>query len=495
MPSKLPVSRLISVSVTLTPAGAQSQNLSTLLILGNTAVIDTLERARTYATIEEVAGDFGTTDPEYLAAQVWFAQAPKPAQVMIGRWAQTATAGVLMGAVRSAADQSISAWNLIIDGGMDITIDGVVKSLTNLNFGAVTNLNGVATVINTALTGADIFWRANEARFVVESDTTGAASTVSFATDNADTAIASRLGLLSSSSGAYRVDGIALESALNAVTTFNDMFSQQWYALALLGGTDADYLAVAPFIEASDTKHIQTITDQDTAALSSVDTASLGYQLADVGYQRTMWQYSSGSGSQLYAGISTLARILTTDYDANNTTIDLMYKQAPLLTAENLSSTQMAALAARNGNVFVEYNNDTAIIEPGNMSDGEPIDNVTNADWFATEVMTQVYNLLYTSPTKIPQTDAGTQLIVGAIANVCAQGVRNGMIAPGRWNSAGFGSLKQGDMLTNGWYIYANPIDTQSQNDREARVSPPIQVAVKLAGSIRTVDILVNINR
>ncbi|MFX5157774.1 DUF3383 family protein, partial [Acinetobacter baumannii] len=67
--------------------------------------------------------------------------------------------------------------------------------------------------------------------------------------------------------------------------------------------------------------------------------------------------------------------------------------------------------------------------------------------------------------------------------------------APGVWNSAGFGALKQGDTLAKGYYVYAPAIATQSQADREARKAVPFQVAAKEAGAIHTVDVLVTVNR
>jgi hypothetical protein len=75
------------------------------------------------------------------------------------------------------------------------------------------------------------------------------------------------------------------------------------------------------------------------------------------------------------------------------------------------------------------------------------------------------------------------------------QAVTNGLVAPGVWNGDTFGTLKTGDTLTKGYYVYSNPIDGQSQADREARKATPIQVAVKLAGAIHSVDVLVNVNR
>ena len=64
MPSALPISRLVNVSVNLSPIAAQMQNLSTLLIMGSSEVIDVVERLRNYSTVAEVAADFWQNIPE-----------------------------------------------------------------------------------------------------------------------------------------------------------------------------------------------------------------------------------------------------------------------------------------------------------------------------------------------------------------------------------------------------------------------------------------------
>jgi len=145
--------------------------------------------------------------------------------------------------------------------------------------------------------------------------------------------------------------------------------------------------------------------------------------------------------------------------------------------------------------VFVEYVNDTAIVQNGVMSGPRFFDETFGLNWFQNAVQTDVYNALYTSPTKIPQTDAGVNQLVNVIAGDCEEAVNNGLVAPGVWNAPGFGNLAQGQYLKTGYYIYAQPIALQSQADRETRVSPPIQVAIKLAGAIQTVDVLVTVNR
>ncbi len=493
MTSALPISRLINATVNLSPNPAQMQNISDLLILGSSDVIDVKQRMRTYTGITSIASDYGTTAPEYLAAVLWFEQTPQPSEVKIGRWAQTATAGLLVGATLSAAQQLISAWNAVTTGAFDVSVDGVAKTITGLTFATATNLNAVASAITTALAGAaTMTWNANYQRFQLESATTGSPSLVSFATSPATgTDISAMLGMTAASSGAYAVGGIAAESALQAATLFDANYGQAWYGLEICGAVDADHLAVAPYIEATTNKHVYGVTTQSAGVLVSTDTTNIAYQLQQLGFKRTVTQYSS---SNLYAVTSALARILTTNYNANNTVITLMYKQEPGIVPEELNETQMQALEGFNCNVFVQYNN-TAIFEPGVVANGTFLDIITGTDWLALDIQTSLYNLLYTSNTKIPQTDAGMHLLLTEVEKVCAQGVDNGLLAAGVWNSGGFGAIAQGDFLPKGFYVYAAPIATQAQADRAARKAVPIQVAAKLAGAIHTVDVLINVNQ
>jgi hypothetical protein len=66
------------------------------------------------------------------------------------------------------------------------------------------------------------------------------------------------------------------------------------------------------------------------------------------------------------------------------------------------------------------------------------------------------------------------------------------------WNSAEtFGNPE--DLRRNitdvGYYIYSQPIAQQLQAQREARIAPLVQIAIKLAGAIHSSDVLVVIQR
>lgn len=498
MSTGLPITQLVNVQVNLAPTAAQAPNINTMLIVGDSNVIDVNQRIRQYGSLAAVATDFGTAAPEYLAATEYFGQTPTPTSLFIGRWAKTATPGILEGAPLTTAQQALANFTSVTNGAFKIAVDGgAVTAVSGINLASVTNLNGVASAVTTALTTATIaatcVWTGSA--FWITTSVTGATASISFATSPASgTDISTLLGL-TQAAGATSVAGIVAETALTAVTIL-DQGATPWYGLGFAGNAgdlaDADYLAVASYVEAAGNRHYFFVTDQESQCLSSTDSTSLLFQLSQLSYNRTLCQYSSSSP---YAAISAAGRILTTNFLANNTTITLMYKQEPGVAPEFLTSSQAAALNAKNGVYYAEFNNNTAIIVNGCSVSGLFTDEVIGIDWFAGELQTDLFNALYSNPTKVPQTDAGMNALVAVAENTCEEGVANGLFAPGVWQFAGFGQLAQGATLTKGYYVYVAPVATQNTAQRQARQSVPLQIAVKMAGAVHTIGVVVTVNR
>jgi hypothetical protein len=482
------------VGVNLTPAGAQAQNLSALLILSNNSVIDVSERFRTYSSISSVALDFGTSTPEYQAANLWFQQTPQPTSLKIGCVATSATQGRLVGAPLTAAEQLLSVFTAVTSGGFTYTRNGAAPTnVTGINLSAAANLNAVASLITAALTGATMVWNAPNARFELTSAATGITSTISFlSAPGSGTDISGLLKMRSTSSGAYPANGQAAETVADAVAFFDLNFGQTWYALMVIGATNADHLAVAPLIEAMANKHVYGITTQESGSIVASSVTDIGFLMAQFGYNRTFVQYSSTSP---HAVASLLSRIMTTDYTGNQTVITLAYKVEPGIIPENVNTNQADVLRNKKVNAFLAFDNDTAIILNGVASSGVFIDTVIGTDWLATTLQNIMYNALYTTTTKVPQTDAGTHLLVTLAESVLAQAVDNGLLAPGVWQSNGFGILKTLDYMPKGYYVFAPRIGTQNAVDRAARRSVPIQIAAKLAGAIHEISIAVTVNQ
>ncbi|WP_024141045.1 DUF3383 family protein [Salmonella enterica] len=283
-----------------------------------------------------------------------------------------------------------------------------------------------------------------------------------------------------------------LLEAVNALMDFNS-----WYGLHLAVPeadypTDTDIISVAAAVEASGVSRIFGITTDEAGTLVAATTTDLSSKLKAAGYKRTFIQYSTSSR---YASLSAFARAFTVDFTASNTTITLKFKQEPGVTYETLKTSEADSLEAKNCNVYVYYENDTAILEQGVMSNGDFFDERHGLDWLQNAVQTADYNTLYTSTTKIPQTDAGTTTRMANIEAVLDKAVNNGLFAPGKWTGGPIGQLANGDTLTKGYYLYAESVDDQLQTDREARRGVPIQVAGKLAGAVHYGSVAITVVR
>lgn len=604
----LSVSRLIPVTVSLTARAASNRGFGTLLLIGNSDVLTAAERYRTYTSINDVAADFGTDAEEYKAALLYFSQDPAPDTLMIARWFDAPTPAVLRGAILTTAEQRIDRWNTISDGAFKYRINDTDYTVDSLDFTGETNLNGVASKINEAISTNAIIDFDGE-RFTIKTNTTGADVTIGYLSSPADAVnIASILGLnqgqavqvngadstsgsltggitldvdsikaikdgnfkiaidgaastelkeldftaintaqdiatvisaklttatvtveqgklkitskttgatstvgygedielnqvdlsamlkMSADTGLPPSDGADAESLLDAVNKMC-LATSEWYGLVLaLSGSvsDDDTLEVAQLIEAqTDVTRIFGVTVTDTRTLDAEYSDDLASRLHALNLNRSLAQYSANP----YAICSLLGRAFTVNFNGNLTCITLMYKQEPSVEAEDLTSQQADVLKNKRCNVFVKYNNDTSIIQYGVMCGDMYIDERHGADWLQNYVQTNLWNVLYTTTTKIGQDDAGMNDLVGAVNDAMERARENGYIGAGTWNNAGFGQLKRGDYLTTGYYVYCPPMSTQAQADREDRKAVPIQVAGKLLGAIHTADVAITLNR
>ncbi|WP_334468704.1 DUF3383 domain-containing protein [Arsenophonus sp. PmNCSU2021_1] len=492
MSTGLPISRVVKVTLDMSPRAASGRNFGSLLILGDSPVIDPLERLRAYSNIEEVANDFGTTAPEYQAASLYYQQSPKPVDLYVGRWVKAASPALLRGGILTEEETKINNFKAITDGAMNISVNGRTVKLSAIDFSQETNLNGVAARISEKMTTSTMTWNASDSRFVVTSNTAGKTSAVGFASAPESGTDLSALLKLTQESGATPVSGMDGETIVEAVKTLAD-FSSNWYGLVVTAALSTDEVnGIANFIGAAGSARVFGYTTQDTAVLDSTKNDDIASVLKQAKYQRVFTQYSA---STPYAAASAFGRAFSVNFNGNNTTITLKFKQEPGVKAETLTTSQANTLAAKNCNVFVNYDNDTAIIQEGVMANGDFFDERHGLDWLQNFVQTNLYNLLYTRTTKIPQTEQGSTTLLTNVEQSLAQAVTNGLLAPGIWNGGSIGQLASGDTLTKGYYVYIQPLAEQAQSEREKRKAPPIQVACKLAGAVHFADVLITIVR
>jgi hypothetical protein len=124
-------------------------------------------------------------------------------------------------------------------------------------------------------------------------------------------------------------------------------------------------------------------------------------------------------------------------------------------------------------------------------------DDVYNELAIANDLQVSQFNVLAQTNSKVPQTAIGMQQLVSAATSVCNKYVTNRYLGAGTWNGATFGNSEDFLRLINeqGYYIYYLPLSQQTQQDREDRIAPILQIAVKTTGAIHKVFNIVNVEK
>ena len=101
--------------------------------------------------------------------------------------------------------------------------------------------------------------------------------------------------------------------------------------------------------------------------------------------------------------------------------------------------------------------------------------------------------MLADNPDKMPQTDDSTAQFINRFSSVLMNYTEMGVLASASWRGADIGPIAFGDIIENGFLMWADSYDDQSDADRAAHKAVPVQCALTLAGSIESIVITVNV--
>ena len=190
-----------------------------------------------------------------------------------------------------------------------------------------------------------------------------------------------------------------------------------------------------------------------------------------------------------------MSRLMSTDFEASNSTATMQMKD--LVGVQPDAGITQAVLTAC-ATVGVDcYANIAGLPKCFSAGANDFSDNIYNQNWFVFALEVALFNCLATTSGKIPQTEPGMAVLRDAAHGICQQGVNNGFIAPGTWNSSqtiGKPAVMARNIEDVGYYVYTLPVSAQAQADRAARKAPPLQVALKYAGAVHSVNCIVYVN-
>lgn len=482
----IPVSSIVSVSIAIGATFPSRKGFGILnCVTAETGVIGFAERIRSYSSAEGVAADWAGTEVEKVA-NAYFSQQPKPTEFKVSVRADSAVAAEL----RGGAVTDLSLFTGITDGSFNISIDGGNEDITALDFSSETDLDGVASVIQTALqavaTGGYTAATCTHdgTRFFIRSGTTGSSSTISFLNPVSPVTGTDVSSILQIQQGeGTKQDGIDPENITDALTAIEQK-DNDWYGLVFtkevrdnisINGEPA-VTAAAAWVQARVKVFFNESNDLDV--LDSVSTTDIAYILNNGNYTRTMTTFSSLVDQ--YASASIAGRAFTVDFSQTNSTITLKFKQLPGIQVESLSTTEKNVLDSKRANVFIKVG-DTNIYAESYMAGDNFFDEIHGVDWLTDAIQTEVYGYLISRTTKVPYTNQGVAAIEQQVTKVLDESVRNGLVAAGE--------TIDGEFLGTGYKITTVPVEDVSESEKQNRQYNGLSFVALGAGAIHGVQI------
>lgn len=268
-------------------------------------------------------------------------------------------------------------------------------------------------------------------------------------------------------------------------------FDLEWWGCVPLGKTNESGKFTAPSAEELQEAALTVESSSpNTVMVCALADLKFFEELKAKSYRRTMGIFSE----DINKAVAITGYAMGANTGLTNSAYTLKFKKLVGVKADPLKEAQVSDAEAVNANVYINRGATYDMYEQGTMADGTYFDEIINLDMLSYNIQLSVMDIL-TKTTKIPQTEAGVATIINALLPDLDKAVDIGFLAPGIWTNPGFMDLQQGDAVEKGYLVMSEAIQDQSIADREARICPPIYVALKLAGAVHSVIIQLNVNR
>lgn len=406
---------------------------------------------------------FGTSSDEYALAGNYFIadsnSSKKPDVLWFFRKLDSAVAAFVRGTSNPA---TLDELKLITAGTLTISVDGTTKSLTGLNFSAQTSFSGVASVVETALNGGTCSWDTNFNSFVITSPTTGASSTISYASGTAASALGLDAGVLSQGSASK-----TLTETMTACVSSNSNF---WSFMPIWKEESTDALELAEWCNNQGVRFMYALVDTSNAGLTPNNQACLAYQTKD--YYGVCALYNTKALGAMAMGIG--AAINPAQLNGRKT---WAYKQQSGLDFTVNDETSAPVLLANGYNFYGDYataSNQFKLFQNGQISgDAKWIDTYYGQIYIRDGLQNAWINALMMNNT-VPYNQSGYGILRAAAMDIINSAVNAGFIRQGVKLSESQKATVQseagldisGALETQGWYLQILDPTVQVRSER-----------------------------
>lgn len=428
---------------------------------------------------------FGTSSNEYKLAGNYFIadsnSSKKPDVLWFFRKLDSAVAAFLRGASNPATLDGLKA---ITDGTLTITVDSTKKELTDLDFSSQTSFSGVASVVQTAIniSGCTCTWDTNFNAFVITSPTTGATSTLTYATGTAAEAMGLTGGTLSQGSASQ-----TLTETMTACVNSNSNF---WSFMPIWDEESTDAIELATWCNNQGVRFMYAMVDKSTNGKTTPNNpACLAYQVKD--FYGICPIYNTKELGAMTMGIG--AAIDPSKLNGRKT---WAYKQQTGLAYTVNDETEAPILLGNGYNFYGDYataSNQFKLYQNGQISgDAKWLDTYYGQIYLRDGLQNAWINALMLNNT-VPYNQSGYGILRAAAMDIINLSVNAGFIRQGVSLSESQKATVQseagldisGALETQGWYLQILDPTTQV---RQERGTPIVNFWYMDGGSIQKIQ-------
>lgn len=487
--NKLPIS--VDVSVSLSRAQVATGTDMTIMCLC-TPNVDFLHgnRVSLYSTADSFNKICTAGDSVWWAGNAFFSKTKRPARIAVARVYEESQPAYLL-----SSGANVESLIDVTDGAFKITIDGTERTISSLDFSSATDLEGIASVINTAISsyGSCSVYNGN---IIVKSSTTGNTATISYASAPASGTDVSALLGLTEAAGASYADGYTAGTIADELQAIADAATRAGYffygwVLDSEYRDTADQLAAAAWVNARSFRAVGAYATNNPNAFDPASEANNGYKALNNGYNTACFVYDDNQ--QVYPEISYLANFLAVNYSSENSTIAGKFKDADGIPAVNFPNIEsnVETLKSRRINTITGIVGQTLKyfregVQSGSAWSTDAWVNVCN---FISELEIEILNVFLRNK-KIPYTINGQNQLIAAASKICNKYEKNGSFAD---------RLVEDDTTESGYSLLpACKIDIQdlaatTSAQRAGHIGTPMTITVQDSGWMGSIAINVEV--
>lgn len=442
--NSIPASAIVQVNPGVIGTGGSPLSLNGL-ILDQSTMIPT-GRVLSFVSSDAVAAYFGISSTQAALSEKYFLgndnSTIKPGTLFVAPFAGAARAAWL----RSGTGLTLAAVKAAGSGTLILTINGTEYTTGSIALSGVASLSAAATAIQTKIvdagaTGTTVVWDTTALAFVIQSSTTGAGSTISFATGTHATALK-----FTQATSALLSQGVAADTADTAMANVKANVTN-WGAFTTTFEPDTDgKTALADWSLAQNQRYLYIAWDSDENAVVADASTTFGAIVKAAEYDGVtcisgdsaycLEQGTTLADAALNVAMFALGTIASIDFSRTNARITTAFESQAGMDVTVADQQKAENLLANGYNFYGRYaaaNDQFLFLYDGQMAGKwKYIDPFVNQIYMNSQFQLSLMTLL-TSMNSIPYNQYGYSLIRAALADPIAAaknfgGIRSGVI-------------------------------------------------------------------